>query len=68
MRTLGHVSHGLTHFALELEAHLAECPIRPNKSPPLPAGWAWVTQEQMEDYPQARLNQKARALLKDLTT
>ncbi len=65
---LGHVSHGLTHFQLELDCVLLALPGFPPSPPSAPAGAAeprarWVTRAELEALPLARLSHKALALV-----
>lgn len=67
---LGHVSHGLTHFQLELDCVLLALPGSPPGSPASATAGAaeprvrWVTRAELEALPLARLSHKALALVR----
>ena len=67
---IGHVSHGLTHFQLELDCVLLELAgSPPSLKPSAAAGGAeppvrWVTRAELDALPLARLSHKALALVR----
>ena len=60
---LGHISHGLTHFQLELDCLFMKLDGRPSlqKEPHCPT--RWVTPAELATLPMARISRKALALL-----
>ena len=64
---VGHVSHGLTHFQLELDCLLLDLSTWPQTSPQKPedplARMRWVTPTELAALPLARLSHKALDLV-----
>lgn len=60
---LGHLSHGLTHFQLELDCLLLELPSARRTEPDADASPRWATAGELAALPLARISHKALALL-----
>jgi A/G-specific adenine glycosylase len=60
---MGHVSHGLTHFQLELDCMLLPLDRQRLDGEAIQEPFRWATREELAALPLARLSHKALALL-----